>query len=527
MKPTTKPIEYTKAIIYCRVSSKRQTDEGHGLDNQELRCTQYADLKGYEVVAVFKDDVSGGGDFMNRPKMRELIKFLDAHKKTNYVVIFDDLKRFARDTEFHIKLRNTLAVRGARRECLNFSFEDNSSGRFVETIHAAHNQMEREDNKERVLNNMKARLEAGYWAFHPPTGLKNVRDDSSKIIEYLVFDEPLAGIIKEAIEKYRDFELPTHEAVRQFILGKYQQHGIKRPLSLNGVKRILTNPVYAGCVEYLPWGVTRRDGHNIGLISKDTFQKVQDRINLVAKPRLRKDYSEDFPLRAFVLCPECRKPCTAAWFKGKSGARFAYYLCKQVDCLNRQKMIQKFQIDKDFGKLVKDLKPKPKAAEMVQQFLLDAWDNRKKFEATEKAGVMQKINEMDNKVDDLIELVRGTKNQMLIKRYESEMEKLLQDKEDLGQQMKKETYSQSNFAHIQEVVVKHLQNPIEMWETKEIERKRLLLNMYFSRGVVYNKKIGFQTPDLPLIVKVLTSKNTSKNSLVEMMGVKPMSKTRL
>ena len=83
-----------KAVIYCRVSSKKQTKEGSGLNSQEYRCRKYADEKNYEVEAVFPDDVSGGGDFVNRPGMVALLSYLGAQPETSYVVIFDDLKRF-------------------------------------------------------------------------------------------------------------------------------------------------------------------------------------------------------------------------------------------------------------------------------------------------------------------------------------------------------------------------------------------------------------------------------------------------
>ena len=87
----------TKALIYCRVSSTKQAVEGHGLDSQEHRCRDYAAARGYEVEAVFPDDVTGGGDFMKRPGMVALISYLDAQRdRKAYVVIFDDLKRFAR-----------------------------------------------------------------------------------------------------------------------------------------------------------------------------------------------------------------------------------------------------------------------------------------------------------------------------------------------------------------------------------------------------------------------------------------------
>ena len=94
-----------KAVIYCRVSSVKQSTEGHGLDGQEHRCREYAKQKGYEVIKVFGDTFSGGGDFLNRPAMSSLLGYLDKEPATNFVVIFDDLKRLARDTVFHLKLR--------------------------------------------------------------------------------------------------------------------------------------------------------------------------------------------------------------------------------------------------------------------------------------------------------------------------------------------------------------------------------------------------------------------------------------
>jgi len=103
----------TQALIYCRVSSRAQEEEGHGLESQETRCREHAQNKGCEVTAVFPDTISGGGDFMKRPGMVALLSFLDAQPDTRFVVIFDDLKRFARDTRFHLDLREAFRARGA------------------------------------------------------------------------------------------------------------------------------------------------------------------------------------------------------------------------------------------------------------------------------------------------------------------------------------------------------------------------------------------------------------------------------
>ncbi|MEM1275316.1 MAG: hypothetical protein AAGH74_02235 [Pseudomonadota bacterium] len=37
----------TQAVIYCRVSSAKQSSRGDGLASQETRCREYARYKGY------------------------------------------------------------------------------------------------------------------------------------------------------------------------------------------------------------------------------------------------------------------------------------------------------------------------------------------------------------------------------------------------------------------------------------------------------------------------------------------------
>jgi len=89
------------AVIYCRVSSKKQKLEGKGLKSQADRCRDYCEERNYRVTKVFGDDITGSGDFMKRPEMKKLIDYLSKNNHKDFVVVFDDLKRFARDTQFH------------------------------------------------------------------------------------------------------------------------------------------------------------------------------------------------------------------------------------------------------------------------------------------------------------------------------------------------------------------------------------------------------------------------------------------
>ncbi len=101
----------TKAVIYARVSSAKQTKVGDGLGSQQTRCREYARYKGLEVVEIFTDDLSGS--LTTRPGMKSMLAFLKKHRgKESIVVIIDDISRLARGIEAHLQLRAAIGEAG-------------------------------------------------------------------------------------------------------------------------------------------------------------------------------------------------------------------------------------------------------------------------------------------------------------------------------------------------------------------------------------------------------------------------------
>jgi DNA invertase Pin-like site-specific DNA recombinase len=163
-------------LVYARVSSKKQETEGHGKEGQEGRCK--ADLASIKVPfeKSFLDTFTGAGDFMKRPDMRALLAHIDAHPHKKYVVVFDDLKRFARDVEFHFKLRSAFRARDVVLRCLNYNFQDSDEGWFAELVSAGSAELERRQNRRQVIQKTKARLEQGYYPFNAKKGYDFIKD---------------------------------------------------------------------------------------------------------------------------------------------------------------------------------------------------------------------------------------------------------------------------------------------------------------------------------------------------------------
>jgi len=305
------------------------------------------------------DDVSGGGDFMKRPGMVALLSYLDAQKSgqdadEGYVVIFDDLKRFARDTEFHLKLRKAFQARDARVECLNFKFEDTPEGKFIETILAAQGALEREQNGRQVVQKMRARLQGGYWVFKPPVGYRYEKSPAHG--KLLVRDEPMATQITEALEGYASGRFDSQAEVKRFLESQPEfPKTAKGTVRQTEVTDILTRPTYAGYLSHAPWSVNWIKGHREPLISLSTFEKIQERRERGAKAPARKNINEDFPLRGFVLCGDVDTPLTAGWSKSKTNKKHPYYFCRVSDCAGYGKSIRRDDIEGEFATMLKSL----------------------------------------------------------------------------------------------------------------------------------------------------------------------------
>gem|GEM_PF-5627855 len=51
----------------------------------------------------------------------------------------------------------------------------------------------------------------------------------------------------------------------------------------------------------------------------------------------------------------------------------------------------------------------------------------------------------------------------------------------------------------------------------------MLIGVLFNEKIFYDKKGGFQTPEIPLIYTHLSSSTDNNSGLVEMIGIEPMS----
>ena len=394
----------TKAVIYCRVSGAKQVREGDGLGSQETRCREYASYKDYDVIEVFRDDISGGS--AARPGMIAMLNFLK--KNRGCVVVIDDISRLARGLEAHLHLRTAIGNAGGKLESPSIEFGEDSDSILVENLLASVSQHQRQKNGEQTKNRMRARAMGGYWVFHAPIGyLYEKLPGHGKM---LVRDEPYATIIQQVLEGYASGSLETLTEIKRFLENQPAwPKDAKGQVHWERVAELLSRPVYAGRIDHPRWGLNYIPAKHEGLGDLAMCRSPSG--------EARKDLRDDFPLRGFVTCACCGEPLTACWSTGRS-RKYPYYLCDTRSCPEYRKSVRKEKLEGEFEALLTDLTPTQGLFQLAFDLLRNLWNAKLESGRSQLASLQNDLRATEKKVEQLLDRLVDAAGDSVVAAYE-------------------------------------------------------------------------------------------------------------
>lgn len=305
-----------KAVIYCRVSTKEQVDEGNSLVTQEKACREYAVKNSYEISEVFIEQ-GESAKTINRKELAMLLAYCSQKKNQVNAVICYKLDRISRNTDDYSAIRIALKRNSIEIKSTSETFEDTPAGRFMENIIANVAQFDNDVRAERCRGGMEEALEEGRYVWKAPVGYDNVKVGGKSTI---ASNPVMAPIINELFWKIAH-GLSNFEEIRQEMTQKGLVNPSGKPFAKSYFYSLLRNRLYMGQIYMFGKKYT---GLYEPIVSEGLFQQVQ----MALKRRKHKYYqyntfNSDFPLRKFVRHPNGQK-LTGSWSQGRK-ARFAYY----------------------------------------------------------------------------------------------------------------------------------------------------------------------------------------------------------
>ncbi len=294
-----------RCVIYARVSTKEQAEEGYSLAAQMKACEGFARAQKLFVAERFTE-AAGAGKVGHRPQFMAMLAYLDAHTEVRTVVVhkLDRLARNFMDPE-------ELKERGVRVRYVEGDMPDTPEGELMEDVGRSFSKYYLANLSREVRKGMDEKVIQGGWPHLAPLGYLNDKNTRSVVV-----DESKAGLVRHAFERYASGSVSLDDLADElYSMGLRSRRGNRiRPEAL---RNILQNPFYCGLM--LQKGVLHKGAHE-PLVSSELFEKVKDAF----EPNRHKHQHQAhiYTLRDFLYCEECGCKVTAGTHKGH-----VYYRC--------------------------------------------------------------------------------------------------------------------------------------------------------------------------------------------------------
>jgi site-specific DNA recombinase len=473
-----------RAVIYCRVSTKEQVDDGNSLSSQERICKEYAIKHGYEIAETFIEKGESAKN-ANRTELQKLITYCTCKRNNISAVIAYKIDRVARNVDDYRYIRALLKRYDVEIKSTSEYFEDNPAGRFMENIIANVAQFDNDVRTERCMNGMRDAIREGRYIGIAPFGYSNGKIGGKPNIIQNEHADLMRRLFIEVAKNHESVDAIRRELLKDGLTTKSGKLFTKGHLY-----RLLKNEVYCGWI--VRFGERHR-GVFEPIISEELFEQVQR----VLKRRSRrglfyKRENPDFPLRRFVFHPTGKK-ATGYWAKGKT-KNYPYYRFVGVSHSDIRKQL----LDNAYEEFANRFTVAGSHIENLVTAFKVALSAAAQSEINEKSRLKAQIKELNNRQTLLIEKnTKGIISDLVLRRQLDMLEaELIEANAKILALPEIELESIT----VGEIVKEFLENPGRIWQKASFEQKLKLQWFEFPKGITFENG-KFRTQEVASIFK--------------------------
>lgn len=483
------------AVIYTRVSTKGQAEEGYSLVGQEKDCRLFAKSNNFEVVEVFTEK-GESAKTQDRTELKNLIRFCSENRKNIDAIIIWKIDRLTRDVGDYHNLQALFAKLNIKILYARENNGDSAVDKLTRNMMSVLAQFENDQKSERVSAGMKEAFLQGHWMWKAPVG-------------YIMQNGNIEPDPATAHHVQKVFKL--------FATGMYQQVDIIKIMEKDGFKmntnmicRMLKNPLYKGYMYKKEWFEEPIRGLFEPLVSETEFQKVQNLLN--GKKPLITGYKRNnplYPLRQFITCPNCNQPLTGSKSRGRK-ERYPYYHCYNKDC-SISYNIGIDRIHDEFINYLKIIKPEDNLINLFKAAVSNVFKEKKKSELDAIDKITQQIDKCKLRKTRLIDLkLDGGITQ---EDYELKTAQLTEELTELELKIVEVGNIETNIEKCLNYTCNAIKNIDMVWQNGNLEIKQRLQKLIFPKGVTYDLD-KFRTAEISSLFKIIGTLSVPSYNMV-------------
>ena len=464
-----------KAVLFARVSTREQAEEGYSLPAQEKLLKEYSSNKNYLIVKNFSVPESASG-IQERKLFNELLDYLSNHPEIKFVIC-EKVDRITRNFKDAVKLDDWLNENEERqihfvKQSLIIHKHAKSNEKFMWDIYLAMARQYSNNLSEEIIKGLNEKANQGWYPGRQKRGYKTLGDAGHRIwiINTEIQD---SKYIEKAFALYNTGNYTLRTLSKELFDQGWIING--KPISKSELHKLLIDCFYCG--EFV-WNNKRYpEGNHSPLISKELFYSVQDRLQ--RKIKGGKYHKHTFLLGgALVLCSECGR--SLSWQERKG---HHYGTIKHDDNCHLKEIKTSYLKEETAQKQIVDILDgfkidNTRLLEWVRKALKESHKDESNYHTSIMKGLEERKRILEKRLDTIYDdRVDGTISKELYnrkqKQYEEELENMLES-------INKHTKANIDYFKLGINLFELSQKGSELYLSKAVaEEKRELLNFVF------------------------------------------------
>ena len=297
------------AVLYARVSSREQEQEGFSIPAQLKLLRQYAADMGLKLLEEYVDTETAKST--GRRGFAQMVALLKDRPDCR-IILVEKTDRLYRNLKDYTTLEELGLEIHLVKENVILSPESRSTEKFVHGIKVLVAKNFSDNLSEEVRKGLQEKADQGHWPSVAPVGYANNRN--SHRIEP---DPERAPAIRRLFERFAQGDISVKQAAATAFSDGLTHPRSGRRLVKSEIHRMLHNPIYYGAFR---WKGKLYHGRHEPLISKALFNAVHVVFASANRPRYSK---HRHAFAGLLTCGICGCAITAEVKK----AKYTYYHC--------------------------------------------------------------------------------------------------------------------------------------------------------------------------------------------------------
>lgn len=320
------------AVIYARVSTARQADDGLPVESQLEQCHAKAKALGARVVRVFKDEGISGRT-TRRPAFMEAMDYCEQSRVDLFICW--STSRFARNRVDAALHKRTLERLGTRLVYVSQDFGEHDDAWLTEAIIEVIDEQYSRTIAKDTRRSMAKNAADGFWnGGIVPFGFEAVPAGKRRKLAVV---ESEAVIVRTMFRWYLDGD-GCKEISNRLNSAGLLRRGAR--WSKNTVANVITNPAMKGCVSWTDRGEQIITPAHEPIVRPEEFDTVLQMMGSRAPRNVGGRPKSEAVFSGILRCGYCGEAMLTESATGRAGKRYHYYNCrswlKGIGCESRR-----------------------------------------------------------------------------------------------------------------------------------------------------------------------------------------------